>query len=128
MARSSRADLAIGYAFVPISFVLVGMAALGVLPSGAGIRAWTGGAMGIITLAVMSRASLGHTGRALVAMATIQGLYLLIVAAVVARICAAIHPAWSDALLHLAGAGWVAAFLGFVLAYWTVLTRPRVTS
>ncbi|MBM6584026.1 NnrS family protein [Microvirga sp. BT689] len=97
-------------------------------PADAGIHAWTGGAMGIMTLAVMSRASLGHTGRALVATASMQGLYLLLVAAALARVCAAIHPAWSDALLHVAGGAWAGAFLGFALAYWKVFTGPRAAA
>jgi len=119
--------LHVAYAFVPLGFVLVGLAALGVLQSGAGIHAWTGGAMGIMTLAVMSRASLGHTGRALAATASVQVLYMLAVAAAVTRVCAAIHPDWSSMLLHVAGGAWAAAFVGFALAYWTVFTRPRVT-
>ena len=84
--------------------------------------------MGIMTLAVMSRASLGHTGRALVATASMQGLYLLLVGAAVARVCAAIHPAWSGMLLPVAGGAWAAAFVGFALAYWKVFTHPRVTA
>lgn len=120
--------LHVAYAFVPLGFVLVGLTALGLLPSGAGIHAWTGGAMGIMTLAVMSRASLGHTGRALVATASMQGLYLLLVAAALARVCAAIHPSWSDVLLHVAGGAWAGAFVGFALAYWKVFTHPRVTA
>jgi uncharacterized protein involved in response to NO len=120
--------LHVAYAFVPLGFVLVGLAALGLLPESAGIHAWTGGAMGIMTLAVMSRASLGHTGRALEATTAMQGIYLLLVAAALARVCASIHPAWSDTLLHVAGGAWAVAFVGFALAYWTVFTRPRVTA
>jgi uncharacterized protein involved in response to NO len=120
--------LHVAYGFVPLGFVLSGLASLGLISSGAGIHAWTGGAMGVTTLAVMSRASLGHTGRALVATAPVQLLYGLIVAAALARICAAIHPAWSSMLLHVAGAAWAAAFVGFALAYWNVFTRPRVKS
>jgi len=120
--------LHVAYAFVPLGFGLTGLASLGLLSSAAGIHAWTAGAMGVMTLAVMSRASLGHTGRALVASATVQGLYLLLVVGALARVCAAIHPGWSDALLHLSGLSWSGAFLGFALAYWNVFTRPRVTS
>ncbi len=120
--------LHIGYAFVPLGFVLSGLASLELLSTGAGIHAWTGGAIGIMTLAVMSRASLGHTGRALAATAAVQAIYLLLVVAALARICASIHPAWSGTLLHIAGGAWAAAFVGFALAYWTVFTRPRVTA
>jgi uncharacterized protein involved in response to NO len=120
--------LHVAYAFVPLGFLLTGLASLNILPASAGIHAWTGGAMGVMTLAVMSRASLGHTGRALLATKTMQGLYLLVIAAALARVCAAIRPDWSDMLLHVAGLAWAAAFLGFVLSYWNVFTRPRVTA
>ena len=116
------------YAFVPLGFILIGLSALGLLPANAGIHAWTGGAMGILTLAVMSRASLGHTGRALVVTASLQAIYLLLVVAALARVCAAIHPAWSGGLLHLAGGAWAVAFVGFALAYWKVFTGPRVAA
>ena len=79
-----------------------------------------------MTLAVMSRASLGHTGRPLAASAGIQAVYTLAVMSVLARVCASAHPAWSGALMPMAGVLWAGAFLGFGLAYWTVLTGPRV--
>jgi len=120
--------LHVAYAFVPLGFVLTGLAALNLLPTGAGIHAWTGGAMGVMTLAVMSRASLGHTGRALVASTATQILYGFVVVAALARVCAAVHPAWSDPLLHLAGCAWAAAFIGFALTYWAVFTRPRLSA
>lgn len=59
--------LHVGYAFVPLGFVLVAAAAFGLVLASAGIHAWTAGAVGTMTLAVMSRASLGHTGRTLTA-------------------------------------------------------------
>ncbi len=80
--------LHVAYAFVPLGFALAGLAALGLVAPGAGIHAWTGGALGVMTLAVMSRASLGHTGRPLAASTGIQAVYALAVAAVLARVCA----------------------------------------
>jgi len=117
--------LHVAYAFVPLGFILAGLASLGLLPMGAGIHAWTGGAMGVMTLAVMSRASLGHTGRTLVATSATQGLYLLLVLGSAARICAALHPDPSGVLLHVAGVAWSGAFLGFAVIYWSVFTSPR---
>ena len=76
-----------------------------------------GGAAGIMTLAVMSRASLGHTGQLLSASAATQGIYLAIVVAALARICAVLEPAQSVPLLHVAAFGWAAAFLGFAICY-----------
>lgn len=120
--------LHVAYAFVPLGFLLTGLASLDLVSTAAGVHAWTGGAMGIMTLAVMSRASLGHTGRALVASPTMQGLYFLLVIGALSRICAAMHPSWSDVLLHVAGLAWAAAFVGFALAYWKVFTRRRVNA
>ena len=59
--------LHVGYFFVPLGFLLAAAAAFGLLPGSAGIHAWMAGAAGIMTLAVMTRASLGHTGQPLVA-------------------------------------------------------------
>ena len=67
--------LHVGYAFVPIGFVLTGLAAIGLMLPSAGIHAWTVGAVGTMTLAVMTRASLGHTGNALVASVGTQAMY-----------------------------------------------------
>ena len=120
--------LHVAYAFIPLGFVLVGLSSLGVIPSSAGVHAWTGGAIGAMTLAVMSRASLGHTGRALVASRTLQALYALIVMSAVARIWAALAPEWSTTLLHVAGLAWALAFIGFGLSYWPVLTKPRLSA
>lgn len=120
--------LHIAYAFVPLGFVLVGLSGLGVIPATAGIHAWTGGAIGTMTLAVMSRASLGHTGRPLAASAALQVVFGLVVLAALMRIGAALEPAWASPLLHLAGFGWAAAFIGFALAYWPALTRPRIVA
>jgi uncharacterized protein involved in response to NO len=45
---------------------MVGLAAFTVeVPATAGIHAWTAGAVGLMTVAVMTRATLGHTGQAL---------------------------------------------------------------
>lgn len=109
--------LHVGYAFVPLGFLLSACSAFGVVPTGAGIHAWMVGAAGVMTLAVMSRASLGHTGQPLTASIATQAIYLAIVAAAMARICAVIEPAHSVPLLHIAAFGWAAAFLGFALSY-----------
>ncbi len=118
--------LHVAYLFVPLGFFLVGIAALTGTPAEAGIHAWTGGAVGAMTLAVMTRASLGHTGRALVASAATQGIYFFVILATLARIGAAYLPAFYTPLIHTAGLSWALAFLGFGLVYWPVLTRSRL--
>ena len=67
--------LHVGYAFVPIGFLLNACSAFGIVPTGAGVHAWMAGAAGVMTLAVMSRASLGHTGQQLTASVATQAIY-----------------------------------------------------
>jgi uncharacterized protein involved in response to NO len=118
--------LHVAYAFIPLGFALNAAAALGWLPVSAGIHAWMVGAVGLMTLAVMSRASLGHTGRALVASPAVQVAYALLIGAAIARICAAVRPEFAFGLLHVAAAAWVGAFAVFAVAYWKVFTGPRL--
>lgn len=117
--------LHVGYAFVPLGFLLAGLSAFGITAPSAGIHAWTAGAIGIMTLAVMSRASLGHTGRALIASPALQAIYAAALIAALARICAVLHPAWSEGLLYVAAFAWAAAFLGFASLYAPILCLTR---
>jgi len=117
--------LHVGYAFVPLGFLLNALAAFGyVLPS-AGIHAWMAGGAGIMTLAVMTRATLGHTGQELTASAATQTIYAAIVIAALARICAVLNPAHGEVLLHVAAFAWVVAFLGYAIAFGPLLLGIR---
>jgi uncharacterized protein involved in response to NO len=114
--------LHVGYAFVPIGFLLNACSTFDIVPAAAGIHAWMAGAAGTMTLAVMSRASLGHTGQQLTASIAMQAIYVSIIVAVVARICAVFEPDHSIPLLHVAALAWAAAFLGFAICYGPALT------
>jgi uncharacterized protein involved in response to NO len=120
--------LHVGYAFVPLGFALNAAAAFGVVPPSAGIHAWMVGAAGIMTLAVMTRATLGHTGQPLTASVSTQAIYLAILVAAIARICAAIEPSYSEALLHVAAFAWAAAFFGFAVVFGPLLAGVRAFS
>jgi uncharacterized protein involved in response to NO len=117
--------LHIAYAFVPTGFLLTALAALGLIDASAGIHAWTGGAIGSMTIAVMTRASLGHTGHVLSASLGTQIIYGLVIVAALARICAALEPAYTQPLLMVSGIAWTSAFLGFALTYAPLLCRVR---
>jgi uncharacterized protein involved in response to NO len=91
----------------------------------AGLHAWAVGAIGVMTLAVMTRASLGHTGQALHAGKGVQAIYAAVLLAAAARIFAALAPQWSFVLLHVAAFAWALAFLGFLAAFGGALLRPR---
>jgi uncharacterized protein involved in response to NO len=114
--------LHVAYAFIPFGFLLNGLAALSIaVPPSAGIHAWASGAIGLMTLAVMTRASLGHTGQALVASPGTQLIYALALCAALLRIAAAFVP--NIALLHLAAFAWIAAFGGFAAIFGPLLIR-----
>jgi len=115
--------LHVGYAFIPFGFLLGAAAAFDIVAPAAGIHAWAGGAVGVMTLAVMTRASLGHTGRALTASYFTQAIYTAVVAAALARIAAALAPAYFVPLLVAAAILWSSAFLGFGAIYGQILTR-----
>ena len=119
--------LHLAYAFVPIGFVLVGAAALSAqMPPSAGVHAWSAGAIGTMTLAVMTRATRGHTGRRLEAPLSTQLLYGAVIVSAVLRILAALLPSFSQPLLWAAAIAWVAAFWGFCIVYRPMLLGPRL--
>ena len=113
--------LHIGYAFVPFGFLLASAAAFDIVMTGAGVHAWTVGAAGTMTLAVMTRASLGHTGNALIASPMTQTIFAAVVIAAFARVCASLEPAWSEVLLHVTAFFWCIAFFGFAASFGQML-------
>ncbi|TAK49054.1 MAG: NnrS family protein [Xanthobacteraceae bacterium] len=118
--------LHVAYAFVPIGFLLNGLTAFTpMVAASAGIHAWTAGAMGAMTLAVMSRASLGHTGQALRADARLQAVYVCVVGAALVRIAAALIPTAAFPLYDVAAAAWVLAYLGFAVLFAPLLLARR---
>ena len=123
------AVLHFAYLFVPTGFALAGLAAVAGLENGdrAAIHAWTIGAIGTMTLAVMTRVTLGQTGRALRASLVTVVIYLSVILSAVARIIAALVPEWTMALTPLAGLAWIVAFFGFAVAYGPMLLAPRRT-
>lgn len=114
-----------GFAFVGLGFLGIAAAAAGWLPDGGVRHLWLAGAVGLMPLAVMTRASLGHTGRPLTASRGVTALYLLLIAAALARPAQALFPQ-VPGLLELAGLGWILAFAGFAALYWPILTRPKL--
>lgn len=117
--------LHISFAFVPLGLLLAGLAILVPgIPTAAGIHAFAVGAVACMTLAVMTRASLGHTGRELAASAGTRMIFVAIVIAAILRVAAAMAPG-APILLHVSAALWVTAFVGYVVLFGGMLTRPR---
>ena len=115
-----------GYLFIPTGFLMLalgewmpGWARASQIP-----HAWTAGAIGLVTLAMLTRTSLGHSGRPLAATKAITGIYASVIIAVLARILAEFMPD-IGILLHISGFFWIIGFAGFVVYYAPILFRPK---
>jgi uncharacterized protein involved in response to NO len=96
------------------------------LPESAAVHGLTAGAIGTMTLAVMTRATQGHTGRRLRADPGTTTVYVLVTTSAVARIAASVSVEGYDLLIWIAGAAWIAAFGSFLALYGPMLFRPRI--
>ncbi|MBW6507854.1 MAG: NnrS family protein, partial [Rhodobacteraceae bacterium] len=118
--------LHLGYLFVPLGFLLVAGAAIwpAVFPAAGMQHAWLAGAIGVMTVAMMTRASLGHSGKPLTAGRGTTAVYVLVAAAALLRITAGFLPGqpW---LLTASGSAWVLGFGGFAALYAPLFLRPR---
>lgn len=118
--------LHIGYGFIPLGMLCVGLAALGMLSPPSALHVLTVGAVGGMTFAVMTRASLGHTGRPLTASLNISIAYLALIVAAAVRPFAEVMPQSYHLLLEVAGSAWILAFVLFLLEYGPILCRRGV--
>ena len=119
--------LHLGYGWVPAALALKAAHLLGAGVDGSSwVHALTAGAFATMILAVMTRASLGHTGRMLVVTRPTVAAYLLLTVAAVLRVVA---PELAGGLyrtaLEGAGAAWIAAFALYLYVYAPILLGPR---
>jgi uncharacterized protein involved in response to NO len=126
LAEPLLAILHVGYAWIVVGAALLGASILtSAVPPPAAIHALTAGAIGTMVLAVMTRVSLGHTGRPLTADRATTVIYVLVIAAAAARIAAAFALGSYLLLVEVSGALWAAAFAVFVGRYGPMLLAPR---
>ena len=110
--------LHVGYAWLAVGLILLGAAELVTwLPPSAALHALTAGAVGAMTIAIMTRASLGHSARALTAGPWTQIIFALITLAALIRVLGPIMGKTSPETVALAAVLWAAGFLGFVIRY-----------
>ena len=95
------------------------------VPLAAGVHALSAGAIGVTCLAVMSRATRGHTGRPLAADLATVAVFLSINLAAVLRVVAPFTQHAQPFLLILAALFWSLAYGGFVATYGPMLWGPR---
>jgi uncharacterized protein involved in response to NO len=118
--------LHLGYGWLAAGLVLLGVDGLmSLLPPAAALHALTVGALGTMTLAVMTRAARSHTGHAVVAGPGDRAMLVLITLAALARLLAPLAGDRTMPMLALAGLAWSGAFALFVLLHGGVLLRPR---
>jgi len=118
--------LHIGYGWVILGAAMLGLSVLTTwVPEGAAIHALTVGAIGTMILAVMSRATRGHTGRPLTADAPTRLIYVLVTLGALVRISAEFGTDWATILLYASAALWAAAFVIFAVAYAPMLLLAR---
>lgn len=118
--------LHIGYLWIPVGLGLLGFSLMDLVPRSAAIHSLTAGAMATMILAVMTRASLGHTARELRANVATVTIYSLVTAGAVLRVLASLQVIDYNIGIDVAGLAWGGAFLLFVIAYAPVLWRPRL--
>lgn len=118
--------LHLGYVWLCIGFALKGLADFGLLAQTDALHALTIGAIGTMTLAIMTRASLGHTGRIIKAAPSIVVAYILVSVSALARLATLAWPEMAQALAWLAGGAWILAFASFFWVYAPILSRPRI--
>ncbi len=118
-----------GYLWLALALVLVGLATLlsDATMLSSGVHALTAGAIGTMTLAVMTRASLGHTGRTIETDVMTAAIYGLVTIGAVVRVAAPFLASY-NAMLIAAGSIWSAAFALFVVRYGPMLLQPRLAS
>ncbi len=117
-----------GYGWMVVGLAFKGAALLGdSIDETTALHLLTIGAIGSMTLGIMTRAGLGHTGRVLRVTPAITFAYLAVSAAAVIRVGGPLWlPEYYNAVLLSAGVSWCVAFAVFSWVYWPILTRPRV--
>jgi len=119
--------LHVGYAWIAAGFALQAFAALGWIPSALALHAFTAGAIGVLTLGMMARVALGHTGRPLRVGGDMTAAFVLVNVAAMVRVLVPLFlPGSYVSLVVLSGALWCAAFALFVARYAPILWMPRV--
>ncbi|WP_395646942.1 NnrS family protein [Terricaulis sp.] len=119
--------LHLGYAWLAVALGLLGVSVLApeLVSRMAGVHALTAGAFGVMTLAVMTRATRGHTGRGLSADGATLAIYALVNAGAVMRVASPFLPEYSIVLVVAAATLWSAAFAAFALVYGPYLLQAR---
>ncbi|QDG79345.1 NnrS family protein [Labrenzia sp. PHM005] len=117
--------LHVAYLLLGAGYIVYGSSILfAVLPETAALHLLAVGAVGCMTMAMMTRASLGHSGRPLIAPAPISIAYVLIIAGALVRTFGTQFVEYYT-VMFLSGGLWIAAFSLYLGVYFPILTTPR---
>ncbi len=115
--------LHIGFLFIPLGFFAVAFAVF--FPENlseiAAIHLWTAGAIGMMTMAMMTRVSLAHAGQKPQADKFITAIYISLLLSVILRFGVDLSPS-SSLLINISAILWMLAYFMFLVRYWKVLT------
>jgi len=119
--------LLLAYAWIIVGLGLVALAYGGYLNVMLAWHALVVGGIGSITLGMMTRVALGHTGRVMsLPRGMVFGFVLINITAVVRVFMPALYPEYHLLWINLSGALWIFTFLMFVVIYWPILSRARI--
>ena len=119
--------LHLGYLWLIIGFTLIGISAFSdIISEITALHALTVGGVGTVTVGVLTRAGLGHTGRTIVAGKRITIAYSLISLAAIVRVAAPVYfVEYYNYLMLASGFMWLGAFTLLAWTYYPILTTPR---
>lgn len=118
--------LYVGYGWLILGFVMLALSAFTLVLPAVALHAFTVGGIGILTLGMMARVALGHTGRALKTSNVMAIAFVLINLAAIMRVLfPAILPAWYGGFVLVSTYAWLAAFSLFAFYYLPILVAPR---
>jgi len=123
--------LYLGYAWIPLGLFLYAYAVAQGTTTSLALHAFTAGAIGMVTLGMMARVSLGHTGREIRAGRLVKTAFVLVTLAALMRVfgswlAAILLPDAQGSVISFAGVIWALGFFLFVIVYYPILTRARV--
>jgi uncharacterized protein involved in response to NO len=113
------------YAFVPLGLVSIALSALDIMDATSGLHVLTVGTIASMMLAVMTRATRGHTGRELAASRMTSATYVAIIVCALVRPLAGQFPELAPILYPAAGLLWMTAFGGYVWEHGPMLINER---
>ena len=119
--------LHLGYGWIVAGFLLKAGSAWGVVPPQFTLHAFSVGSIGVLTVGMMARVSLGHTARPLKVGSEMAFAFAAVnLAAVTRGLLPILYPQWFLQLVILSGVLWLVAFAIFVVVYAPILMHPRL--